>query len=122
MPKLILYFFAFILIVSGIGHLFYPKISDGFIPEFFLPRNVVQILAFVVELAIGVGLLIPALRGYAAWGVLVLMIGFLPLHVIDAFRATPIIGSPTAAVVRLVVQLLFIYLAWRLVQWFPVVG
>ena len=58
-------------------------------------------------------------RCRAAWGVLFLMIGFLPLHVIDAFRETPIIGSPTAAVVRVGVQLLLIYLAWRLVRWFP---
>lgn len=109
------YFFTAIFLISGFGHLLAPRLTDGFLPD-VLPKQTVQILAFVVEVAVGVGLLLPRFREPAAWATLVLMVLFLPLHAVDVLRDRPVIGSHTVAYVRVMVQLLFIYLAWRLVQ------
>lgn len=104
-------FFSLVLIGSAAGHIFSPDISTGFIPE-FLPATPVHILTAIVEALLGVGLLIPRYRKHAFLGVFVLMIAFLPLHVIDLFRDAPVIGSVSAAVIRVVVQVGLIGLAW----------
>lgn len=104
-------FFSLVLIGSAAGHIFSPDISTGFIPE-FLPATPVHILTAIVEALLGVGLLIPRYRKYAFLGVFVLMIAFLPLHVIDLFRDAPVIGSVSATVIRVVVQVGLIGLAW----------
>lgn len=104
-------FFAFILIVSAIGHIFSPELSTGFIPE-FLPVTPVHIGAAIVEALLGIGLLLRRYRKQAFFGALLLMCAFLPLHIIDLFRETPVIGSATAAVIRVVVQVGLIGLAW----------
>lgn len=109
--KLATGFFSLVLIGSAAGHIFSPDISTGLIPE-VLPATPVHILTAIVEALLGVGLLIPRYRKHAFLGVFILMITFLPLHVIDLFRETPVIGSATAAVIRVVVQVGLIGLAW----------
>ena len=107
------YFFALLFAVSAVGHLLKPALSDGFIPE-QLPRPTIQVMAFVVEIFLAIALLVPKTQYLAAWGTFLLMIVFLPLHIIDAGRARPVIGTPVVAYVRVAVQFLFIYMAWRL--------
>lgn len=107
--------FSLVLIGSAAGHIFSPEISTGFIPE-FLPATPVHILTAIVEALLGVGLLIPRYRKHAFLGVFILMIAFLPLHVIDLFREAPVIGSEMAAIIRVIVQIGLILIAlwgWR---------
>ena len=40
------------------------------------------------------------------------MLLLLPLHIIDLFRDKPVIGSMTAAIIRIPIQFLLIFLAW----------
>jgi len=42
------------------------------------------------------------------------MIAFLPIHVWDLFRAEPAIGSMNAAIIRVLIQFVLIYLGWRI--------
>ena len=48
-----------------------------------------------------------------AWGILILMLLFLPIHIWDVFSDTPAIGSHNAALIRLPVQFLLIFIAWK---------
>lgn len=100
-----------ILILGAVGHINSPEVSSGFIPD-FLPKQLVHIAAAIVEAALGIGVFIKPYRKKALYGIFILMILFLPLHVIDLFRETPIIGSQTAAIIRVLVQFVFIFLAW----------
>ena len=100
-----------LLIMGGIAHFNNQVISSGFIPD-FLPKDVVHIVIGIIELALGIGILIPKFRTQAAWGVFILMICFLPLHIMDLFGEIPIIGSQKAAMVRVPFQFLFIYMSW----------
>lgn len=109
--KSITYFFSAILLISAAGHILSPELSTGFIPT-FLPVTPVHIGIAVVEALLGIGLLLARYRKQAFLGVLLLMCGFLPLHIIDLFQETPVIGSATAAVIRVVVQIGLIGLAW----------
>jgi uncharacterized membrane protein len=115
MKKVILYFFVFLLVAGSFGHLLKPEVSDGFIPA-FLSKQIVHGLAFIVELSIGIGLLIPKFRHKASWAAFVLMCLFLPIHLFDLLQAKPIIGSHTVAGVRLAFQFVFIFLSWKLTE------
>jgi uncharacterized membrane protein len=106
-------FFALLMIAGSYGHFFNPKLSDGFIPG-FLPKNIVHILVGILELSLGILLILPNYSHKGAWAVLVLMILFLPIHLIDCFRSDPIIGSKMIAYIRLAIQILVIFMAWKL--------
>jgi uncharacterized membrane protein len=109
--KIIGYLMAALLIFGAVGHFLTPENYTGFIPE-FLPEQLVNWLTGIVEGLLGIGVFIPAYRKKALLGITVLMILFLPIHVIDFLSENPVIGTKTAATIRLVVQFVFIYLPW----------
>jgi uncharacterized membrane protein len=109
----VLYFFVVLLVAGGANHLFNPKFYNRFIPESF-PKWATNIVSGIVEIALGIGLLFEATKHWSAVGILVMMIVFLPLHIIDLFREKPAIGSRTLAIIRLPVQFLLIWGAWWL--------
>lgn len=110
--KLILTFlFAAFMILGGVNHFLKPEMYFPFIPE-VLPQKVIIYLSGVLEIALGVGACIPQLRSKATLGILVLMIVFLPLHIIDVFKENPAVGTHEAALIRLPLQFVLILWAW----------
>ena len=100
-------FFAF----AGIMHFIKPKIFNRFIPN-FLPKLVVNYIAGLLELAIGIGLLINQTTKHAALAMLILMLIFFPIHIWDVFREKPAIGSKKIAIIRVPLQFLLLYIAY----------
>ena len=100
-----------LFILAAVGHIFNPEPTSGFIPE-FLPKTFVHIIISIVEGSLGIGVFIPYFRQKALVGIIILMLLLLPLHIIDLFRDKPVIGSMTAAIIRIPIQFLLIYLAW----------
>ena len=112
MFKLVLtYLFGVLLILGGISHFMNPLMYAGFFPEFAM-NDVINILAGVVEIGLGIGVFIPRFRPMATLGILVLMLLFLPLHIIDVFRANPAVGTHQNALIRLPIQFVLILWAW----------
>ncbi|MCA0234742.1 MAG: hypothetical protein LCH91_30100 [Bacteroidetes bacterium] len=110
--KLVLTFlFGAVMILAGVSHFLKPAMFLPFIPD-FLPQAAINYLAGIAEIAVGAGVFIPRFRSLAALGILVMMLVFLPLHVIDIFKENPAIGSHQAAVVRLPIQFVLIAWAW----------
>lgn len=102
---------ALLLILSGIGHFINPEMYLALTPD-FLPKSIVNVLVGGMEILLGVGVFIPSFRRLALLGIFLLMIVFLPIHVLDAFKDTPIVGSKTFAYVRIGIQFILIYLPW----------
>lgn len=115
MRTAILISFAVILVAGGINHIVNPKFYNRFIPSVF-PKLLVNYLSGVVEIVLGVGVLFVETRYWAALGILILMIIFLPLHVIDVFKQRPAIGPRWVAIIRLPIQFLLIWGAWWLMN------
>ena len=97
---------------GGALHFLKPTFYLPFVPGFLPFRAGFVALSGAVEIMLGVAALIPRTRSLAGWGILALMIAFLPIHVWDVFRADPAIGTHGAALVRLPFQFLFILWAW----------
>lgn len=105
------YLMAAFMVYGGVNHFLKPAMYLPFIPD-FLPADFINYGSGLLEIILGIGLLIPKFRYKASFGVLVLMLIFLPLHIIDVFTDVPAIGSHDAALIRLPVQLIFILWAW----------
>ena len=109
--KILAYFFAAILILSGVMHVVKPEAYAAMIPS-FIPEIVANILAAIAEIVIGVMLIIPRYRHLAGLGFALLMVAFLPIHIWDLVRDDPAIGSFTGAVIRLIIQFGLIWAGW----------
>jgi uncharacterized membrane protein len=105
------FLFGAFMIFGGTMHFLNPEVYTPFIPD-FLPESIVNYGSGILEIILGIGVFIPAFREKATLGIFLLMIAFLPLHLMDVFSENPAIGSHDAALIRLPVQLLFILWAW----------
>ena len=98
---------AVFLIYGGFNHFNNPEFYNGFIPD-FLPKLAVNYISGIIELLLGIGLFIKGNEKKSAFGIFLLMIAFMPIHIWDAFKEIPAIGSKTTAYIRIAVQFLFI--------------
>ena len=103
--------FALLFTIAGTNHFIKPQTYLPFIHN-SLPKLTIIYLSGIVEVLLGIGLLVPAYKSAAAMGIFLLMIVFLPLHIVDVFKQNPAIGSKTLAYIRLPLQFVLIYLAW----------
>lgn len=70
-------FFVF----AGIYHFVNPEFYLPLIPDYFPFKPFINIASGVVEIALGLALLLPALRKWAAYGLIALLIAFIPAHI-----------------------------------------
>ncbi len=101
---------------AGLAHFCLTRKYLPIVPRFLPQRMAIIVISGIIELAAGIGLFFPPVRKEAAFVVLVLMVGFLPLHAWDMFRSRPAMGPHWVAVIRFALQFLLIYWAWRVWQ------
>ena len=102
------------MINGGVQHFIKPDFYVPFVPAFLPFTMGIIYLSGVIEILLGLALFLK--KDYAkfgALGLLLLMIAFLPVHVGDVFSDTPAIGTHTAALIRLPIQIVFIALVWK---------
>lgn len=104
---------AFVMIAGGAAHLSAP---DGFAPlvPAFLPATPVILATGVLQIGIGLAALLPRTRSFGGLAFAVLCAAYLPLHLWDFVRPDPVFAPPTAATIRVVVQLGFILVGYAL--------
>mgnify|MGYP006874996658 FL=1 len=101
------------LILGGVQHFISPNNYIAFVPS-FLPFTIAIIyVSGLFEILFGLALFFKKHETIGAWGILILMLLFLPIHIWDVFSETPAIGSHNAALIRLPVQFLLIFIAWK---------
>jgi uncharacterized membrane protein len=101
------------LIFGGVQHFISPNNYIPFVPS-FLPFTLALIyLSGLFEILFGLALFCKKLETLGAWGILILMLLFLPIHIWDVFSKTPAIGSHNGALIRLPIQFLLIFIAWK---------
>ena len=106
--------FAAFMIYAGVQHFLNPEFYLAFVPTFLPYPNVLIYGSGIVEIILGILLLIPKYSKHGAFGLFILMLIFLPIHLWDVFSDTPAIGSHKAAIYRLLIQFLFIGMAWKI--------
>lgn len=102
---------------AGINHFIHPQSYFPIIPDYLPLPGVINILAGIAELLLGVLLAFPVTRKMAAYGIIVLLILFIPAHIYmiqKGGRMSETINWPVWAVwVRLFpVQFVLMWWAW----------
>lgn len=99
------------MIFGATGHIASPEAYTGLMPS-FIPEYLAHILAAIAEATIGIALIVPKFRKFGGFGLMALMITFLPIHILDMLKDEPFIGSKVIAGIRIAIQILLIYAGW----------
>ena len=105
---------AVFMIYAGIQHFIKPNFFIPFVPDFLPLKTTIIYASGVAEILVGVLLLIKKYAKIGAIGILVLLFLFLPIHIWDVFAEVPAIGSRKAALIRLPIQFLLIFIVWKI--------
>jgi uncharacterized membrane protein len=81
LQKVIIHALGYFYVVAGVNHFLTPDFYLPLIPPFFSNPERINVIAGVAELLLGVGVLYFPTRKRAAWGILVLLVCFIPSHV-----------------------------------------
>lgn len=111
-----------LLLVAGVAHLIAPGLFLRIMPDWAPWKMFWVVVSGIAELLLGVGLLLPRWRVWAAWLTIAMLAVYLPIHVLDLLRDQPVVGSKTIAIVRLPIQFLLMAWVYGLVQRFRRAG
>lgn len=101
--------------LAGTTHFTMPETYAAIVPDYLPMHTELVYVSGVCEILGGLGLLLPATRRLAAWGIVALLIAVLPANINQALHNIQPPGlemSPTMLWVRLPLQLVLIAWAW----------
>lgn len=113
---LLLWLMAFAYVFAGYNHLSNPAFFVGIVPPGLPNPEWLNVISGLAEIVLGVFLLEPRTRVYAAWGIIALLIAVFPANMYVATQNVgpdgPGSGIGAANYIRLPFQVLFIVWAW----------
>jgi len=80
--------------VAGLLHFVVPELYAQIIPPYLPAPLALVYLSGVAEVAVGVGLLWPRTRAYAAWATIALLLAIFPANVYMATSGVAVTGMP----------------------------
>lgn len=107
---------AAIFVATGLFHLLDPEAFMRIMPPYLPAHRLLVLVSGAAEIAGGIGLLIPALRRAAGWGLAALLVAVLPANVQMALRPEGTFGADFAEPLlwlRILLQpLLIVWVLW----------
>jgi uncharacterized membrane protein len=100
---------------AGVMHFVKPAPFVAIVPDYLPGALMLVYVSGVAEIAGGVGLLVPALRTWAGWGLIALLLAVFPANIHMALHKIPWDGKPLpewALWIRLPLQALLIAWVW----------
>ena len=107
---------ALLFLAAGVLHFVMPVFFDRIVPPWVPDARLATYVSGVFEIVGAIGLLIPATRVAAAWGLIALLVAVLPanIHMLNQARAAgESAGFIIGLWVRLPVQPLLMWWVWR---------
>lgn len=74
------YLLGIIFLLAGINHFRKPKLYEKIIPPYIRSHSTMVIISGIAEMVLGFMLLNKNTQQEAAWGIIILLILFLPIH------------------------------------------
>ena len=117
----VVYVLGLFFVAAGVSHFTDAGFFRQLVPPILPAPELIVIVSGVAEIVLGVLVMIPATRRLAAWGLIALLVAVYPANIYQALY-NPIlidppawIGQPSqrALYIRLPLQLVLIYWAWR---------
>jgi uncharacterized membrane protein len=105
--------FTVVMVVAGANHFIDPDTYMAMMPDVLPAPLALVYISGIAEIAGGLGLILPATRKLAAWGLILLFLAVFPANINMAINGLPLAGNELPAWAlwgRLPLQLVFI--AW----------
>jgi uncharacterized membrane protein len=116
----LLWVMAILYAFAGFNHLLNPEFYVAIMPPGLPNPEWLNVLSGLAEIVLGVFILEPRVRVYAAWGIIALLIAVFPANVYVVLENVgtggPGTGSPLINWIRLPFQALFALWAWWYTQ------
>lgn len=113
---ILLYVMAAFYVAAGMNHFVSPDVYLPMMPPYLPAHRELIMLSGVAEVGLGIAVLAPMLRQWAAWGLVVLLMAVFPANLHIAMDNVPLFGSSEGFGiwnwVRLPLQALLIAWAW----------
>jgi uncharacterized membrane protein len=111
------YALAALFLIAGINHFLTPDFYVAIIPHYFPYPEFLNYFSGFLEIVFGIGLLIKKTQNLAAWGIIALLILFIPVHIyVIEIAECEEIGlcwiSALAWIRLLLIQPLLVFWAW----------
>ncbi len=113
MTSFFLYLMAALYTLAGINHFRSPGFYLAIMPPFLPYPNLMNTLSGLAEISLGIGLLFPQTRVWAAWGVIALLIAIFPANIYMAIADKFTRISPLIRWGRLPIQGVLIWWAYQ---------
>ena len=75
------YLFGILFVLAGINHFRKPKLYERIMPPYLTAHSTLVMLSGVAEMVLGFMLLNKNTQEIAAWGIIVLLVVFIPVHI-----------------------------------------
>ena len=109
-----LYVMAFIYFIAGINHFRNPRLYIKIIPSSFPNPKLLNLISGIAEILLGIGLCIPIISTYAAWGIIALLIAVFPANINMYTNEKAGMGLPKCVLLlRIPLQLVLIFWAYQ---------
>lgn len=90
----LLYVMAPLYVVAGVMHFVVPQLYVQIVPPALPAPLALVYLSGLAEVAVGVGLLVPRTRRYAAWATIALLLAIFPANIYMATSDVVVAGMP----------------------------
>ena len=108
------YLLGLILIIAGVAHFKYPKVYLKIMPPYIPAPNSMVLLSGIVEMILGFMLLNPGAQKIAGWGIIAMLLSFLPVHVYMLQNEKASLKMPKwLLILRFPIQLGLMYWAYQ---------
>jgi uncharacterized membrane protein len=117
----LVYVMGLFYLFAGISHFTNPGFFRQIVPPFLPAPGLLVVVTGVAEIVLGSLVMVPATRRAAAWGVIALLVVVYPANIYQAVSHPELVDPPAwigqpseaALLVRLPLQFVLMYWAWR---------
>jgi uncharacterized membrane protein len=121
MRRRVVYLMGALYLLAGITHFTSLGFFRQIVPPFLPAPGLIVAISGIAEMVLGVGVMLPATRRMAAWGLIALLVAVYPANIYQAMYNPILVDPPafmgqptqTALLVRLPLQFVLMYWAWR---------
>ena len=107
------YIMGIIYLYLGILHFTNTEFYYPYMPK-FLPFHWELIIASgIAEIILGIGVLFERSRNYSLWGIILMLVAFLPVHINMLVPENSLGNSLSVLIFRIFIQFVLIYWAWK---------
>ena len=108
-----LYLMSAMYIIAGIFHFIKPKVYMRIMPRYLPAHKVLVYLSGLAEIILGIGLIVPATKDMAIYGIIIMLSIFFLVHFYMLSSKKAGAGFPKwLLIVRIALQFVLIWWAW----------